>query len=407
MTAPGSVAILGGGIMGCCLALEFARRGVRSVLFEMEDQLLSGASRWNEGKIHLGYLYSADPSLTTARKVLPGGLAFKALLEELIGMSVRDVVTRSDDIFLCHESSVVTSAKMAVYFQRVTELVREHASAANYLADLRSARAEQLSAMELAAITQSDSILAGFRVPERSVSTNWVADRLEEAVLATRMIELRTGTRVTGVVDASAAATKDRWRVATPAGEEGPFDCVVNALWHGRLAVDATTSLPLPREWSHRYRMSVFLRTRVPLYLPSTIIATGPFGDIKNYNGRDFYLSWYPRGLMRESTAVLPEAPPPLSANEAGAFAVSVLSELSEFIPGVRDLSGEVERMEVRGGWVFAAATGLLSDPQATLHSRTDFGISHTGTYLSVDTGKYSTAPWLARKLCEEMLGQA
>lgn len=35
-----------------------------------------------------------------------------------------------------------------------------------------------------------------------------------------------------------------------------------------------------------------------PIDTPSVIIATGPFGDIKNYNKRDFYLSWYPTGLL-------------------------------------------------------------------------------------------------------------
>jgi hypothetical protein len=44
---------------------------------------------------------------------------------------------------------------------------------------------------------------------------------------------------------------------------------------------------------SYRYRVSVFLRAEQACTLPNAVIAVGPFGDIKNYNGRDLYLSWY------------------------------------------------------------------------------------------------------------------
>ena len=59
--------------------------------------------------------------------------------------------------------------------------------------------------------------------------------------------------------------------------------------------------------------------------------------------------------------------------------------------------------MSLEGGWVFAAGQGRLSDPQATLHRRSDFGITRLGSYISVDTGKYSTAPWLARRLADTL----
>jgi glycine/D-amino acid oxidase-like deaminating enzyme len=399
------VAILGGGIMGCCLALDLARRGTNSVIFEMEEQLLSGASRWNEGKIHLGYLYSGDPSLATAKKVLPGGLAFKPLIEELIGGSIDSAVTQADDIFLCHERSVVSPREMAAYFHALSELVREHPARSDYLRDLQSAGVVPLSRDELETITQSRSILAGFRIPERSVSTTWIADRLVDAVRANDRIEIRTGRRVTSVVDASTLATKDRWRITTAGGAEDVFDCVVNALWHGRLAVDATVPLPLPREWSHRYRMALFLRTHHHFSLPSVLIATGPFGDVKNYNGRDFYLSWYTRGLRSESMAVVPEQPLPWDAHEQHEFAQSVVHHLGELVPGVRNVFHNAESVRVNGGWVFAARTGSLSDPHATIHGRTDFGVVRKGSYVSIDTGKYSTAPWLARELCIELLG--
>ena len=50
-----SVAILGGGLQGCCAALALATRGIRVTLYERNSTLLAGAATANEGKIHLGY----------------------------------------------------------------------------------------------------------------------------------------------------------------------------------------------------------------------------------------------------------------------------------------------------------------------------------------------------------------
>ena len=57
------VAILGAGIMGASLAILLARRGCAVTVFDREEAPVACASRWNEGKIHLGYLYGADPTL--------------------------------------------------------------------------------------------------------------------------------------------------------------------------------------------------------------------------------------------------------------------------------------------------------------------------------------------------------
>ncbi|HEX8944702.1 MAG TPA: FAD-dependent oxidoreductase, partial [Gemmatimonadaceae bacterium] len=67
----GRIAILGGGMLGVCTALELARRGRPVTLIEGATRLLDGASRWNEGKIHLGFLYAADPTLSTATRLIP------------------------------------------------------------------------------------------------------------------------------------------------------------------------------------------------------------------------------------------------------------------------------------------------------------------------------------------------
>jgi glycine/D-amino acid oxidase-like deaminating enzyme len=71
-----SIAIIGAGIQGCCVALELASRGRRVQLFDRADLPMTEASRWNEGKIHLGYVYAKDDTLATARAMLAGSFVF-------------------------------------------------------------------------------------------------------------------------------------------------------------------------------------------------------------------------------------------------------------------------------------------------------------------------------------------
>jgi glycine/D-amino acid oxidase-like deaminating enzyme len=400
------VAVLGAGIMGCSAALALARRGARVTLLDAAPQPCLGASRWNEGKIHLGYLYAADPSLATARVVLDGGLAFKPLIERLIDRSIDGVTSPVDDVYLVHRRSVVDADAMGRYYAAVSALVRGHPGAARYLSPAGGADAHRLSAAELGQICDTPDIVAGFRVPERSVSTLWIADLLVAAVAAEPRIEARWGLRVSGVSRHETGADAPV-HVATSDGLDGPYDAVVNALWDGRLGVDAARGLPPPPAWSHRFRRSLFVRTSRPVTLPSAVIAVGPYGDVKNYNGRDLYLSWYPAGLAVEGTGLEPPPVPPLDDVARARLIETVLDRLGAMLPSVAALRPVLASVQVEGGWVYAAGRGALDDRRSTLHRRDRAGILRDGRYLSIDTGKYSMAPWIAERLAGELLGAA
>jgi glycine/D-amino acid oxidase-like deaminating enzyme len=396
------VAVLGAGIMGCSVAIQLARRGFDVTVFDRETAAMAAASRWNEGKIHLGYIYGADPTLATAQHLLTGGLLFPDRLRELIDADLTDHVTADDDIYLVHRDSVVGPEVLRPKFDAISALVREHPDAARYLVDVTDARAEEIDADELRTLA-GDDIVAGFRVPERSVETQWVADRLLEAAVSTSGVTFRLGTKVVGV-EAVTGATGE-WRVRTDGGLDDDFDLVVNALWNGRLPIDVTAGLTPEPPWTHRYRQCVFVRTRSACDLPSALVAVGPFGDVKNYNGRDFYVSWYPVGLVGQGSELELAAPALPTGAEAEAFIARVRAALEPLMPGLGRMFDDAESAVVHGGFVFARGSGSLDDPRSGLHRRDRYGVQRHGSYYSVDTGKYSTAPWLARELAVEIAG--
>jgi hypothetical protein len=389
--------------MGSCLSLFLARKGVDVTLFDMAPAPMTGASRWNEGRIHLGYIYSADPSLRTAHYVLPGGLSFGRLVSDLLGESLAGEMTREYDLFLVHSESVVDAAHVHRYLDAVSDLVREQPEYGKYLSDPSNTRVFPLSRAELDSVADTRNITAGFRVPERSVRTSWIADRICATLSAEPGVTPRMDARVTsatpvGPVDGS-------WCVQCEGGGGEIFDVVVNALWHGRLAIDLTAGLAPEGEWSNRYRVSVFARTSRPIDVPNAIVVTGPFGGIRSCNGRDFFLSWYPTGLLSDSNALLPEQPMPLSKKEKQCHVERVGEGLKSVMPGACEVLANADDIAVEGGFVFARGQGSIGDPDSSLHRRDRFGVQRFGRYFSVDTGKFSTAPLLAEALSREITG--
>lgn len=382
------IAILGAGMLGSSLAILLGRRGVRVTLFDASEHPMNKAGRWNEGKIHMGYLYAADRSLNTARKLIPGGVAFQSIVENLIGSSIEPHLTRGDDIFLTHANSVVDPDLMFRYFNAVWELVP------NLRGD--KIRPMLLSRDELAEVSENPNIIAGFRIPERSVNTNWLADRLVDCVISDRQIELMCNCSV-----ASLTNERARWRVFTNCGAFDGFDAVVNALWEGKSVIDEGVGRSTNQMRSYRYRVAVFMK--VPsASIKNVIITTGPFGDMKNYDDQNIYLSWYPVGLLADCHQEHAPAPPKIDRAKENEICSRMIAKLGDYFPAVINLPKIAEHLVVRGGWIVAHGEGLLSDPMSTLHRRDEFGISRYNNYYSVDTGKYSVAPWLASQIANE-----
>lgn len=392
------IAILGAGMLGACTALELARRGRRVTLVDRAPDVLQHASRWNEGKIHLGYLYPAHPSLNTAARLIPAALSFVEIVERLTGCSL-DALASDDDVYLVHRRSVVDADTYAAYSGAVTRMVRDAAGAdshARYLRDLTTAGVHRLSASELAQATSSEEIVAGFRVPERSVSTVPVADAIAVAVRNEPLIEIRTG------VDVRAVRRRDDDRldvVGDRADDLTAFDAVVNALWEGRPLVDGTLGIRPPAIWSHRLRAAIYAKAPRST-IRSATVCTGPFGDVKQYADGRVYLSWYDAGLL----ALGNDLAPPCSAAEFSGgrlqqVRTETLSALARFFPDVAGFEASADSIEVHAGWVYAIGTGPLSDPASSLHRRDQFVITADRGYVSVDTGKYSLAPWLAQRV--------
>src|SRR5438876_6379670 len=90
-----SVAVLGAGLQGACVALELASRQIKVDLYEKGPTCVTGASANNEGKIHLGFLFARDSSLRSSEAMIRGALSFSPLLRRWLGKTLDGVPVSS------------------------------------------------------------------------------------------------------------------------------------------------------------------------------------------------------------------------------------------------------------------------------------------------------------------------
>ena len=403
------VAVLGGGLQGCCTALALAERRVRVTLFDKNDALLSRAAIANEGKIHLGYMYAGDPTLSTAKTMIAGALAFAPFLERHLGQSAHSFSVSVPATYIVHRDSQHGAEDVSAYLRTVHGLIHEAADGRKraYFGKNLDAPLRPWSAAETAAEFDQEIVLAAVSTPEIAINPIALAQTLRECISTHPLIEVRCGRTVLG-----AEMEHDRICVLSQ-GQDGhsrdSFDYIVNALWDGRLKLNEAIGFRVNRPWLHRLKYGVSFRlppgVRRP---PSVTIVLGPFGEVVTYEDGIIYLTWYPECLQAISTDVTPPdwdtyPPEPLRSR----IITGTLRGLSAIVPSLCELDAEcLPEASVKGGTIVAWGKTDIYDPASELHCRFNIGVTSEGRFHSVDPGKLTMAPYFA-EICAERISPA
>ena len=401
------IAILGAGNTGTCAALELARRGYRVDLYDENDGPVRRASFHNEGKIHVGILYAKDASRRTAELMITGAFAFAELLDRWVGFDADRMQISTPFHYAVHKGTMVDVDALKAHYaqcQRIFDDVHR-ATGSLYLGLDRALRIEEISDVEREAMVSSEHFVTIFRTSERAVDPRTVAPLLREAALGEP--------RINGVWRARISAVNrvDDGRLAVSFRKDGceyteVYDQVANALWHGRLAIDATMQLGQEHPWMYRYKFAN--RVLIPLRadIPSITCVLGPFGDIVNYGRKGLFLSWYPEGMIGSSYALEPpDWDGELTPERRAMVFRRSFSEWLARCPMLRSLQFAPSDVDPGGGIIFAWGNTGVDDPQSMLHERFQIGVHSHGNYHTINSGKYTMTPWMGLKTAERMLG--
>lgn len=400
------VGIVGGGLQGCCAALALAERGVRVTLFDKNPSLLSRAAVANEGKIHLGYMYAGDPTLSTARMMMTGALAFAPFLERCLGRPAHSFAVSAPAAYGLHRESQATAEKVGLHLAAVHALVNEAAASrkrAYFGMDL-SAPLRPWSAAEREAEFDPEIATGAVSTPEIAINPTALAKTMREAVGASPLIESRCASEVVGLQDAPNGVRILSKQESASACER--FDHVVNAAWDGRLALDATLGFGAGRPFMHRLKYGVSFRLPADaVNPPSVTFVLGPFGEVVAYGDGLVYLTWYPECLQAISTDLKPpewETYPPEPSRSR--IFLGTLRALAKIVHKLSGLAADsLNEVTVKGGAIVAWGKTDIYDRTSELHRRFEIGVTSQGRFHSIDPGKLTMAPYFAQ-VCAERI---
>ena len=407
LNKPHDVAIVGGGLQGAAIALELARCGRRVAIVEQDAQIMNRASLRNEGKIHLGLIYAADPTMRTARLQLHGALTFKPLLDRWLGEAADRIQISTPFDYLVARDSVFSVAELSGHYEKLDALYHEWRRADPRLSYLgedfdRMARRTDDAGPWFA----EDKIAARFETGERAVNTDHLAAAVREAVDRHPLISVAARRRCESVARTSGGVRLEGRDPHGPWSLE--VEQVVNCAWEDRFRLDAMMDLAAPKGWLHRlkYRLIAQLPDHMDA-APSATIVLGPYGDIVVRGDGTAYLSWYPTGCRGWTHDLAPPADwdAPCRGepdqNTAESVAGQAIRHLAEWCPAIADASP----LYVDAGAIVAYGATDVDDRGSDLHDRTRIGVNGADEYFSVDPGKLTTAPLFAMEAARAILG--
>ena len=420
----GRVGILGAGLLGCCLSLELAAKGYDVDLIDLANTPMTGASLHNEGKIHLGFVYASDPLKKTYKMMQQGALSFAHHLKRLTGVDTEPLIVARPFHYYVPVESMMSIDDIHEHFQDVENEAFQQIrnGGGQYLNRSFDRLFKKNSKSEHDSLFSPDATLGSFSTQECSISPAAVADIVSRTVLANPRISFFGNTLV---VSASRLASGNV-EVEKRCNKETSitnYPCVVNCLWDGRWAIDRTAGVEDPGPWILRYKaaINIFAPYALAANIPSSTGVVGSFGDVVNYGNGNYYLSWYPkckrmqlvdedgRKLHDKFHRFIPRCirgvvkyyrPAALYVSNVAhrKFAKENIREMGNYIPSLKKLIRYRLNCEVVGGVIVARGSTDINDPSSLLHQRYKIGPVPFGSYISVYTGKFTTAPLIAEK---------
>lgn len=395
------VAIIGGGLAGCLTALALAQKGIHSEVFERNNRELFEASYFNEGKVHIGFLYAHDFSRETSKLMVSGAVTFRTIVAELTGFDTAEALS-TPFLYAVHRNSLVSATDFENHLLQCSDEFSTHMkndfTSAGYVDGSRKVQHQRLDVSLWSNDLDPEVFSAVFQTDELGVDPRKLASAVSRAIRENDKVTLHLGARVHKVTPSSL----ERWSLVD--SEElrlgsGDFDLVVNSSWSDLLRIDNNVGISLPADWSYRYKLgNRVLRPVSPEDVNSVTVVLGAFGDIVNY-GEDggVFVSWYPSGrLLMTDEIDLPDwNGENFRARREASFELSKTSWES-MSSKLRALNIDSSQVDTRGGMILATGRLDVDDPMSPLHSRIQVGLNQRGSYISINTGKYTLAPLMA-----------
>lgn len=386
------ISVIGAGLQGTCVSLALAARGYKVTLLERNSQPLQAASLRNEGKIHLGFVYALDENGATRRLMLKGALSFSKIIERYCGAVPWNRWKSGNFLYAVHPDSLLSSTLVAESFKELASYLLPDGDL-QYLGSHLSwfwQRADLDRHSSYINPRQFDGL---FETEEVSLDPRSLSQFLTSALKSTS-VDLQLNTKVL-----EANCRQNSFELKTEAHQQFgsvKSDLVVNCSWDDRLRLDASAGITDFFGGNlYRVKYQVIAKPVTPITLNVTMVL-GPYGDVVSWPDGTVYLSWYPIGRTYFST--VPPDPELLDdSGLASRIATESLAHLAELFPVLRS----AEIISSLPGVIMARGSTDVDHKTSQLHNRNEIGFRDYQGWISVDTGKLTTAPLFAEEVAQ------
>lgn len=398
------IAILGAGIQGVSVALALNHAGFHVEVYDKSAAPLQRTSLKGEGKLHLGYVYGNDPSLATARTMVEGAMNFGTLLDSWLPSPIDWKKISSEPFtYAVLRDTMVSTDSLSQHYSKVDDIIESHLEkGAIYAGNSTFKRVSKLNSPELHGL--SNDVTDAFLTSEIAIDPPQLAKHLVSA-LKTYNIGFH-GNRIITHVERKDHGFSISMNHLNGTAESVDATAVVNCLWDGRLEIDSILGIRAPRTCMYRMKYAIHgsMKNR-PQKPITTTFTLGPYGDVVYRNSGRVYLSWYPDCLAGLSIGL---KPPDEWKEELESFAIT--PEREEIIQKTTTALGEkleflhdVSIDSVTACVIVAWGESDIDVQNSQLHLRHEIGVHNHEGYISVDTGKLTTAPLFASKVVESL----
>lgn len=361
------VTVVGCGIFGAEVALAAAQQGFEVTVYEATTQVLSGASRNNQNRLHLGFHYPRD--LATGLQSIRGFQRFIDRYPECIAGGFPNAY------FIADEGSLTSPAEYLAFCDRLGAPYTP-IQASDFPLDVRNA---------------STGILCDEVVYDVERLRAAVLHRLQSA-----QIQLRLGTGVQRLVPEGGG-----YQVQLAGGAVQPADAVINCTYADINRLTAQLGHPVHAR-EYEYTVVPVISLEAPRV--GVTVMDGPFMTVLPFGqSRDFLLYNVEHTVVAREVGTqldplwLTPEPPPFAMLDREAFFRRMVADCARFLPALEG----------------ASLRGFLHGPRMVLarnhatDARPSLIQGYGNGYYTVFSGKIDHCVWVAEdlvaQLCQEL----
>ena len=387
------IIVMGGGIQGSCVSLFLKKLGYNVCIIEKNNSLMKGASENNEGKIHLGFVYSNDKTLDTAKKMLVDALHFSNIIEFLLDEKIDwDAIKSKKFLYLVPKTSLMKENELDEYFPKIQNLYDEMIQKnykLNYLGKRPPKLYEKIKTVDC---MNPEYFQCCYETEEFSINQFYLNEKIIHTIKK-KGIPVFLENHIKNM-----KIHLGYYEIITDKGYYYS-NRVVNCLWENKTKIDNCFNEKKNYTTNFRYKFGILSKPIMDLQNERSItFVNGPFGDFVNFPDY-MYFSWYPYSMKGFSVS---DKPPDDWKFE------TLIENKQEFIQLHKNIFNDIFKRKfdfidpkIIGSIIVAKGDKDIDNVDSELHKRCEKRIDYKKNYFSISTGKYTSGPYNSFLLAE------